>query len=51
MIQEDPDIAWRVGHEAHGTEEVIAAGSDPADSVVGRQSAVNVLLPGHTSGA
>ncbi len=43
MIQDDPDIPWREGHKAHGTEEVI-----PADE---QEAAVNVLLPGPTSGA
>jgi hypothetical protein len=27
MIQEDPDMGWREGHHAHGTEEVVGRDS------------------------
>jgi NADH-quinone oxidoreductase subunit B len=49
MIQEDPDMGWREGYGARGTEEVVPAESDPADASPGRQSAVNVFLPGHNT--
>ena len=38
MIQEDPDMGWRQGHQAYGTEEVVP-GEDQATAVnVFRQS-------------
>jgi NADH-quinone oxidoreductase subunit B len=43
MIQEDPDMGWREGHHAHGTEEVVPGGF-PAVSD-------DVLQPGNTAGA
>ncbi|MGH2942435.1 MAG: NADH-quinone oxidoreductase subunit B [Solirubrobacteraceae bacterium] len=43
MIQEDPDIAWRAGHQAHGTEEVVPEGD--------QETAINVFRPGNTAGA
>ena len=45
MIQEDPDMAWRAGYEAYGTEEVV-----PAE---GQETAVNVFrqTPGGGAGA
>ncbi len=45
MIQEDPDMGWRAGHQAYGTEEVVP-GEDQASAVnVFRQS------PGSGQGA
>jgi NADH-quinone oxidoreductase subunit B len=35
MIQEDPDMGWRQGHQAYGTEEVVPAAR--------QGTAVNVL--------
>ncbi|MEA2368970.1 MAG: NADH-quinone oxidoreductase subunit [Thermoleophilaceae bacterium] len=43
MILEDPDMGWREGYGARGTEEVVA------DERQG--TAVNVFLPGNTAGA
>jgi NADH-quinone oxidoreductase subunit B len=45
MIQEDPDLGWRAGHAAYGTEEIV-----PAD---GQETAVNVFRqsPGSAQGA
>jgi NADH-quinone oxidoreductase subunit B len=45
MIQEDPDMGWRAGYEAYGTEEVV-----PAE---GQETAVNVFRqsPGSGHGA
>jgi NADH-quinone oxidoreductase subunit B len=43
MIQEDPDMGWREGHHAHGTEEVLD-GDD-------QETAINVFRPGNTAGA
>ena len=43
MIQEDPDMGWRAGHAAYGTEEVV-----PDDA---QETAVNVFRPGNTAGA
>ena len=45
MIQEDPDMGWRAGHHAYGTEEVV-----PAE---GQETAVNVFRqsPGSAQGA
>jgi NADH-quinone oxidoreductase subunit B len=45
MIQEDPDMGWRDGYRARGTEEVVPDESDTAGT------AVNVFLPGNTAGA
>jgi len=46
MIQADPDMGWRDGYGARGTEEVVPSDeSDPA------QSAINVFQPGNTLGA
>jgi len=45
MIQEDPDMGWREGYGARGTEEVV-----PADDT--QDSAVNVFVPrSNTAGA
>jgi NADH-quinone oxidoreductase subunit B len=49
MIQEDPDMGWREGYGARGTEEVVPAEFDPAHPPPGRHSAVNVFLPGHNT--
>ncbi len=46
MIQDDPDMGWRDGHGARGTEEVVAAEADPT-----HPTAVNVFRPGNTGGA
>jgi NADH-quinone oxidoreductase subunit B len=43
MIQEDPDMGWREGYGARGTEEVV-----PAE---GQEAAVNVFMPGQHTGA
>jgi NADH-quinone oxidoreductase subunit B len=43
MIQEDPDMGWRDGYRARGTEEVVPGEHQAA--------AVNVFLPGNTGGA
>jgi NADH-quinone oxidoreductase subunit B len=43
MIQEDPDMGWREGHHAYGTEEIV-----PAE---GQETAINVFRPGNTAGA
>jgi NADH-quinone oxidoreductase subunit B len=43
MIQEDPDMGWREGYGARGTEEVVP------DERQG--TAVNVFKPGNTAGA
>ena len=43
MIQEDPDMGWREGYGARGTEEVVPD-SD-------QETAVNVFRPGNTAGA
>ncbi len=45
MIQADPDMGWRAGHEAYGTEEIV-----PDE---GQESAVNVFRqsPGSAQGA
>ena len=43
MIQEDPDMGWRAGHQAYGTEEVV-----PGES---QATAINVFRPGDTAGA
>jgi NADH-quinone oxidoreductase subunit B len=45
MIQEDPDMGWRDGYGARGTEEVVPDESDTAGT------AVNVFLPRNTAGA
>jgi NADH-quinone oxidoreductase subunit B len=44
MIQEDPDMGWREGYGARGTEEVV-----PSDEATG--AAINVFKPGNTAGA
>jgi NADH-quinone oxidoreductase subunit B len=46
MIQEDPDMGWRAGHQAYGTEEVVGVDADQA-------TAVNVFsqTPGSAQGA
>jgi NADH-quinone oxidoreductase subunit B len=44
MIQEDPDMGWREGYGARGTEEVVAS-DEPQDN------AINVFRPGNTAGA
>jgi hypothetical protein len=46
MIQEDPDMSWRAGYEAFGTEEVV--GDED-----GQGTAVNVFRqsPGSGHGA
>jgi NADH-quinone oxidoreductase subunit B len=45
MIQDDPDVGWREGYGARGTEEVFPE-SDPT-----QETAVNVFRPGNTAGA
>ena len=45
MIQDDPDMGWREGYGARGTEEVFAS-DDPA-----QDTAINVFRPGNTAGA
>jgi NADH-quinone oxidoreductase subunit B len=44
MIQADPDMGWRDGYGARGTEEVVASDED-------QESAINVFGPGNTLGA
>jgi hypothetical protein len=46
MIQEDPDMGWREGHHAYGTEEVVG-------DEEGQATAVNVFrqTPGGGQGA
>jgi NADH-quinone oxidoreductase subunit B len=46
MIQEDPDMGWRDGYGARGTEEVVPEESDPTSG-----TAINVFKPGNTAGA
>jgi NADH-quinone oxidoreductase subunit B len=46
MIQEDPDMGWREGYGARGTEEVV-----PDENDLGQDSAINVFRPGNTAGA
>jgi NADH-quinone oxidoreductase subunit B len=43
MIQDDPDMGWRDGYGARGTEEVV-----PDEH---QDTAVNVFKPGNTAGA
>ena len=43
MIQENPDLGWRAGHHAHGTEELVPAAK--------QETAVNAFRPGNTGGA
>jgi NADH-quinone oxidoreductase subunit B len=43
MIQDDPDVGWREGYGARGTEEVLAEGD--------QETAINVFRPGNTAGA
>jgi NADH-quinone oxidoreductase subunit B len=43
MIQEDPDMGWRAGHSAYGTEEIL-----PGEN---QETAINVFRPGNTAGA
>jgi NADH-quinone oxidoreductase subunit B len=45
MIQDDPDMGWREGYGARGTEEVLP-GTEPT-----AENAINVFLPGNTAGA
>jgi NADH-quinone oxidoreductase subunit B len=45
MIQDDPDMGWREGYGARGTEEVFAS-DDPT-----QETAINVFRPGNTAGA
>jgi NADH-quinone oxidoreductase subunit B len=52
MIQEDPDMGWREGYGARGTEEVVPDDqSDPAGPPALHPTAVNVFRPGNTAGA
>jgi hypothetical protein len=45
MIQEDPDMGWREGYGARGTEEVVASDEET-------DSAINVFVPrSNTAGA
>jgi NADH-quinone oxidoreductase subunit B len=46
MIQEDPDMGWRAGHGAYGTEEIL-----PGADEEGQETAINVFRPGNTAGA
>ena len=43
MVQDDPDMGWRDGYQARGTEEVV-----PDER---QDTAVNVFKPGNTAGA
>ena len=43
MIQDDPDMGWREGYGARGTEEVF-----PEEN---QETAINVFRPGNTAGA
>jgi NADH-quinone oxidoreductase subunit B len=45
MIQADPDMGWRDGYGARGTEEVVP------ESDSDQQTAINVFGPGNTLGA
>ena len=45
MIQEDPDMGWRAGHGAYGTEEILPEQSEP------HPTAINVFRPGNSAGA
>jgi NADH-quinone oxidoreductase subunit B len=45
MIQDDPDMGWREGYGARGTEELVE--TDDA----GRDTAINVFGPGRTDSA
>jgi NADH-quinone oxidoreductase subunit B len=44
MIQADPDMGWRDGYGARGTEEVVASAED-------QENAINVFQAGNTLGA
>ncbi len=44
MIQDDPDMGWREGYGARGTEELVESGEGPS-------TAVNVFGPGRTNSA
>jgi NADH-quinone oxidoreductase subunit B len=44
MIQDDPDMGWREGYGARGTEELAASEEDPPN-------AINVFGPGRTDSA
>jgi NADH-quinone oxidoreductase subunit B len=44
MIQADPDMGWRDGHGARGTEEVMPSDAD-------QETAINIFGPGNTLGA
>jgi NADH-quinone oxidoreductase subunit B len=44
MIQEDPDMGWREGYRARGTEELVESDDD-------RSTAVSVFGPGRTDSA
>ncbi len=46
MIQEDPDMGWREGYQARGTEEI-----DPDALDDERTPAINVMRSGDTAGA
>ena len=43
-IQDDPDLGWRDGYRARGTEELVPSDEDT-------EAAVNVFQPGNTLGA
>jgi NADH-quinone oxidoreductase subunit B len=43
MIQDDPDLGWREGYGARGTEEVVSEDD--------QETAINVFRPGNTAGA
>ena len=43
-IQDDPDLGWRDGYGAHGTEEIVDFGEPD-------ETAINVFQAGNTSGA
>ena len=49
MVQDDPDLGWRVRYDAVGTEEIVADG--PGGSARDEDTAVNVFRPGDTAGA
>jgi NADH-quinone oxidoreductase subunit B len=46
MVQDDPELGWRVRYDAVGTEEIVEE-----DSAGDQDAAVNVFRPGDTAGA
>jgi NADH-quinone oxidoreductase subunit B len=49
MVQDDPDLGWRVRYDAVGTEEI--ADDGPGGTSRDQDTAVNVFRPGDTAGA